>query len=73
MPALTGWEHLLSRAVWDHDGVRDDVRDYLVEHLGAEACAAMRAGPFSGPCDGRDSTEAQDGQDQLRRPDRGGV
>jgi len=26
-----------------------------------------------GPCDGRDSTEAQDGQDQLRQPDRGGV
>jgi len=21
-------------AVWDHDGVRDDVRAYLVEHLG---------------------------------------
>jgi SRSO17 transposase len=20
--------------VWDHDGVRDDLRDYLVEHLG---------------------------------------
>ena len=27
-------QHLLARAVWDHDGVRDDVRDYLVEHLG---------------------------------------
>jgi DDE superfamily endonuclease len=27
-------QHLLSRAVWDHDAVRDDVRDYLVEHLG---------------------------------------
>jgi SRSO17 transposase len=29
-----GMQHLLSRAVWDHDGVRDDLRDYLVEHLG---------------------------------------
>ena len=26
-------QHLLARAVWDHDGVRDDVRAYLVEHL----------------------------------------
>jgi len=29
-----GREHLLGRAVWDEDGVRDDVRAYLVEHLG---------------------------------------
>ncbi len=29
-----GMQHLLGRAVWDHDGVRDDVRDYLVEQLG---------------------------------------
>ena len=28
-----GMQHLLARAVWDHDGVRDDLRDYLVEHL----------------------------------------
>jgi SRSO17 transposase len=28
-----GLQHLLAGAVWDHDGVRDDVRDYLVEHL----------------------------------------
>jgi SRSO17 transposase len=27
-------QHLLGRAVWDHDGVRDDVRAYVVEHLG---------------------------------------
>jgi SRSO17 transposase len=26
--------HLLARAVWDADGVRDDVRAYVVEHLG---------------------------------------
>jgi SRSO17 transposase len=28
-----GMQHLLGRAVWDHDGVRDDVRAYVVEHL----------------------------------------
>jgi SRSO17 transposase len=29
-----GMQHLLARAVWDEDAVRDDVRAYLVEHLG---------------------------------------
>ena len=29
-----GMQHLLGRAVWDHDGVRDDVRAYLTEALG---------------------------------------
>lgn len=29
-----GMQHLLARAVWDHDAVRDDARDYLIEHLG---------------------------------------
>jgi SRSO17 transposase len=29
-----GMQHLLSRAVWDEDGVRDDLRTYLVERLG---------------------------------------
>ena len=27
-------QHLLGRAVWDHDGVRDDLRAYLTEALG---------------------------------------
>jgi SRSO17 transposase len=27
-------QHLLARAVWDADGVRDDLRGYVVEHLG---------------------------------------
>ena len=27
-------QHLLARGVWDEDGVRDDVRAYVVEHLG---------------------------------------
>jgi SRSO17 transposase len=29
-----GMQHLLGRAVWDHDGVRDDLRDYVTEALG---------------------------------------
>jgi hypothetical protein len=29
-----GMQHLLTRAVWDADQVRDDVRDVAVEHLG---------------------------------------
>jgi SRSO17 transposase len=33
-PNPDGMQHLLARAVWDHDGVRDDVRAYVVEHLG---------------------------------------
>jgi SRSO17 transposase len=32
-----GLQHLLAKAAWDHDGVRGDLRDYVVEHLGAEA------------------------------------
>lgn len=28
--------HLLSRAVWDEDAVRDDLRAHVVEHLGTE-------------------------------------
>ncbi len=29
-----GMQHLLSRASWDTDGVRDDLRSYVVDHLG---------------------------------------
>ncbi|MFB9966081.1 IS701 family transposase [Sinosporangium siamense] len=29
-----GMQHLLSRASWDTDGVRDDLRDFVVENLG---------------------------------------
>lgn len=29
-----GMQHLLARAVWDTDGVRDDVRDYVTGALG---------------------------------------
>jgi SRSO17 transposase len=30
----SGMQHLLSRACWDADGVRDDIRSYVAEHLG---------------------------------------
>ena len=30
-----GVQHLLRKAVWDHDGVRDDLRGYVVERLGS--------------------------------------
>ncbi|MBA3279935.1 MAG: IS701 family transposase [Geodermatophilaceae bacterium] len=29
-----GMQHLLNRASWDTDGVRDDLRGYVIEHLG---------------------------------------
>jgi SRSO17 transposase len=32
--APDGMQRLLRRADWDIDGVRDDVRDYVVERLG---------------------------------------
>jgi SRSO17 transposase len=35
-----GLQHLLDRAKWDADAVRDDVRDYVVEHL-ADARAVL--------------------------------
>jgi SRSO17 transposase len=30
-----GMQRLFTTAKWDVDGVRDDIRDYLIEHLGA--------------------------------------
>jgi SRSO17 transposase len=36
-----GMQHLLARAVWDADGVRDDVRAYVVEHLGEDAAVLV--------------------------------
>jgi SRSO17 transposase len=30
-----GLQHLFAQAVWDYDGVRDDLRGYVVEHLGS--------------------------------------
>ena len=33
-PDPHGMQHLLGRARWDTDGVRDDLRDYVTTHLG---------------------------------------
>ena len=37
-----GMQRLLRRADWDVDGVRDDVRDYVVERLGRPRRGADR-------------------------------
>jgi SRSO17 transposase len=36
-----GMQYLLGRAVWDTDGVRDDLRDYVMEHLGDPAAVLV--------------------------------
>jgi SRSO17 transposase len=36
-PDPHGMQHLLARATWDTDGVRDDLRDYVTGHLGDTA------------------------------------
>ena len=36
-----GMQHLLSRACWDADGVRDDIRDYVVGHLADPAAVLV--------------------------------
>jgi SRSO17 transposase len=36
-----GVQRLLSAATWDTDGVRDDLRDYVVAHLGDEATGVV--------------------------------
>jgi len=36
-----GVQRLLSAAAWDADGVRDDLRDYAVEHLGDEVSGVL--------------------------------
>src|SRR5260370_2685420 len=43
-----GMQRLLSQAVWDTDGVRDDVRSYALEQLGTRAAVvAIDAASFS--------------------------
>jgi SRSO17 transposase len=36
-----GVQRLLSAATWDTDGVRDDLRDYVIAHLGDEASGVL--------------------------------
>ena len=40
-PNPDGMQHLLGRAVWDQDAVRDDLRDYVVEHLGDQGAVLV--------------------------------
>ena len=40
-PGPRGVQRLLSAATWDTDGVRDDLRDYVVAHLGDEATGVV--------------------------------
>jgi SRSO17 transposase len=40
-PTPHGIQALLNRAVWDADGVRDDLRAYVVDHLGAAAAVLV--------------------------------
>jgi SRSO17 transposase len=35
------FQHLLSRAVWDQDGVRDDLRGFVVERLGHQGAVLV--------------------------------
>jgi SRSO17 transposase len=42
-----GMQRLLRKADWDVDGVRDDVRDHVVEHLGSAAGVLIVDGPAS--------------------------
>ena len=34
-------QRLLSQAVWDTDGVRDDLREYVLEQLGQESASLV--------------------------------
>src|SRR5712691_6115263 len=36
-----GMQRLLSQAVWDTDGVRDDLRSYVLEQLGGESAVLV--------------------------------
>jgi SRSO17 transposase len=40
-PSPEGMQHLLGRAVWDADALRDDIRDYVVEHLGGQGAVLV--------------------------------
>src|SRR6266540_5337131 len=40
-PSPDGMQHLLARAVWDEDKLRDDVRAYVVEQLGEEGAVLV--------------------------------
>ena len=39
------FQNLLARAKWDHDGVRGDLRDYVVAHLGTDQAVLVLPDP----------------------------
>ena len=53
-----GMQRLLSQAVWDTDGVRDDLRQYALEHLG-QAAAMVVIDESSFPKRGKKSAGVQ--------------
>jgi len=67
-----GMQHLLARAKWDAGGVRDDVRGYVIEHLGdpgavlvIDETGDVKKGTASGVCSG--STPAPPGGSRTPR------
>jgi len=65
-------QHLLARAKWDADGVRDDVRGYVIEHLGdrdavlvADETGDVKKGTATPVCSG--STPAPPGGSRTPR------
>jgi SRSO17 transposase len=68
-----GMQHLLARAKWDADGVRDDVRGYVAEHLGDPRAVLVvdetgdlkKKAPPPSACSG--STPAPPGGSRTRR------
>src|SRR3954469_10571953 len=64
-----GMQHLLARAVWDTDGVREDLRDYVVEHLG-DSAAVLVIDETGDVKKGRCTVGVQRGVHRHRRADR---
>ncbi|EUA14751.1 DDE superendonuclease family protein [Mycobacterium kansasii 732] len=79
-----GLQHLLARASWDADAVRDDLRDYVIDAFGDRGAILVvdETGDVKkGHCDGRGATSVQrygwadrefssGGVSDLRRPAR---
>ena len=69
MPRPDGMQHLLAGARWDADAVRDDLRDYVVEHLGDPGAVLVvdETGDLKkGTCHGRGAAAVH----RHRGPDR---
>jgi SRSO17 transposase len=67
--APDGMQYLLGRARWDADGVRDDLRDYVVDHLGDPA-AVLVAGETGDLKKGRCTAGVQRQYTGTAGPDR---